>query len=159
MKTNRTIRTILTMAGTLALAAGLIAGLTTTASASVSHKSPAVVFYSPKFSIKPWVPSVRPSTIDFGMGNSLSITGIIWSGYGVYYWGRNSAWGYGTYHVDNCKPDCASGHTTSTDGPISLYRVRTHDGHRYFTRIEITYDINNNLTDTIYVLGKYGPQL
>lgn len=67
---------------------------------------------------------VRPSQIVFDADGNNAVTGLSWKG-----WGTKLATGTGTDHVDNCSPNCASGH-------ISKLRVhvRLSDPGKYRRR-------------------------
>jgi hypothetical protein len=44
-----------------------------------------------------------------------------------------------TLGVDDCKPDCVSGTFRRYAATVVLYRARSHDGTRYFSRLRIQY--------------------
>jgi hypothetical protein len=44
-----------------------------------------------------------------------------------------------TLGVDDCKPDCVSGRFRRYAATVVLYRARSHDGTRYFSRLRIQY--------------------
>jgi hypothetical protein len=55
----------------------------------------------------------KPQTIYFSGDSGNIVTGITWSS-----WGPDAGQGEGTWHYDNCDPNCAAG--TVTDYPASL---------------------------------------
>jgi hypothetical protein len=55
----------------------------------------------------------KPQTIWFSGDSGNIVTNIDWSS-----WGQDVGHGEGTWHYDNCDPDCAEG--TETDYPASL---------------------------------------
>ena len=62
----------------------------------------------------------RPTEIVFSCADAnVEITGLTWTS-----WGAEKARGTGTYRVNRCKPDCASGKFFSTKATITLTRVR-----------------------------------
>jgi hypothetical protein len=76
-------------------------------------------------SIGSWT-GAKPKTIWFSGDSGNIVTNITWSS-----WGPNSGVGRGTWHYDNCVPDCAQG--TVTDYPASI-RV-SHPSAGQFTRL------------------------
>jgi hypothetical protein len=54
-------------------------------------------------------------------------------------WTRHSASGHGTYYYNTCTPDCVDGKTKHHPVSFILSRVRTVDGTRLFTRINVSY--------------------
>jgi hypothetical protein len=75
----------------------------------------------------------KPSTLGFGAHEL--ITGITWSK-----WGKKLAIGHGTYQVNDCIPDCATGTITPTPSTIYLTgRIRC-GGHFIFNRLKVFFN-------------------
>ena len=55
------------------------------------------------------------------------------------HWTRTSASTRGTLWVDNCKPDCASGHFRTYPAQVTLSRVADRKGVRFFSRMRLRY--------------------
>jgi hypothetical protein len=55
------------------------------------------------------------------------------------HWTGASAASRGTLWVDNCKPDCASGHFRTYPAEITLSRVAGRKGVRFFSRMRLRY--------------------
>jgi hypothetical protein len=56
--------------------------------------------------------------------------------------------------VDNCKPNCATGTFTKYKATVVLYRVRSHGGVRYYSRLKLQYRHGRRRTYT-YRWAKY----
>jgi hypothetical protein len=56
--------------------------------------------------------------------------------------------------VNTCRPDCAAGHYRTYGAHLSLYRVRSVHGSRYFTRMRLQYSHHGPRTYT-YRWGTY----
>ncbi len=69
---------------------------------------------------------------------------LVWTGDGSAWfvihsyrsWSRRNAWGSATVHVRSCWGTCFRYKTERTT--LHFYRVRTHRGHRYFTRLHFS---------------------
>lgn len=55
------------------------------------------------------------------------------------HWSRTSAATRGTLWVDNCRPDCASGHFRTYPAQVTLSRVADRKGVRFFSRMQLRY--------------------
>jgi hypothetical protein len=55
------------------------------------------------------------------------------------HWARTSASTQGTLWVDNCRPDCASGHFRTYPAQVALSRVADRKGVRFFSRMRLRY--------------------
>jgi hypothetical protein len=56
------------------------------------------------------------------------------------YWtGVSARAAQATLGVDTCKPDCVSGRFRKYAATVILYRARSHDGLRYFSRLRLQY--------------------
>lgn len=82
-------------------------------------------------------PQIRPGSFVLACadGNSY-LTGLSWSG-----WAAGAALGTGTWHINNCAPDCAHGHFLTYPVDVTLWRPRpvtNHPGERSFTRITLS---------------------
>lgn len=74
-------------------------------------------------------PLVRPGYLYIGNGE-VFVKNITWGS-----WGHWSASGHGTRWTDNCIPNCAQGTYHKKGIHIALWRVRYHNGQRYFSRM------------------------
>ena len=54
-------------------------------------------------------------------------------------WGSAFVDGKGTYVYNDCVPYCAAGHLHRHPVAFVLYRIRTVNGHRLYTRLRATY--------------------
>lgn len=54
-------------------------------------------------------------------------------------WTRISATTQGTLWVDNCRPDCASGHFRTYPAQVTLSQVADRQGVRFFSRMRLRY--------------------
>jgi hypothetical protein len=55
------------------------------------------------------------------------------------HWTASSAFSWGTLWVDNCQPNCASGHYAKYPAEVSLSRVAAHRRVSYFSRMRLRY--------------------
>jgi hypothetical protein len=55
------------------------------------------------------------------------------------HWSGTSASTRGTLWVDNCQPDCASGHFRRYPAQVTLSRVAERHGVRFFSRMRLRY--------------------
>jgi hypothetical protein len=55
------------------------------------------------------------------------------------HWASTAAATQGTLWVDNCRPDCASGHFRTYRAQVTLSRVADRDGVRFFSRMRLRY--------------------
>lgn len=78
--------------------------------------------------------AVRPHALYLGAGGSLFVRRVRWIG-----WSQAGARGSGTRWADNCVPSCAAGSFARSAATITLSRVRTHHGQRYFSRMRIAW--------------------
>lgn len=85
---------------------------------------------------------VRPSSIDYGMGQAFlagTRTGntnkpLSWTS-----WTASSGRGSGLNWLDNCKPNCAAGTYHSYPVKLKVWQPATVSGHLIFTRMTVTY--------------------
>jgi hypothetical protein len=82
-------------------------------------------------------PQVRPGSFVLTCADDNSyLTGLSWSR-----WTAGSAAGTGTWHINDCAPDCAHGHFLTYPVEVTLWRSRpvtSHPGERSFTRITMS---------------------
>lgn len=71
--------------------------------------------------------SARPKTLH--TSTDASLEGLAWSS-----WGDDGAAGAGEFHVLECQPNCATGHTRTVSASVALSDVRVCDGRRYYGR-------------------------
>jgi|RhiMetdeSRZDD1v2_1073273.scaffolds.fasta_scaffold120662_3 hypothetical protein len=123
------IRIILTAIAT-AIALGGSLQLASPASASTR---PYVYGVYPSSAVHSWHnPSIRPPYVNFGTDSSLEYRSMSW-----WHWNNTSAYGRGTRWSNTCNPTCAAGNYAKHPGSITLWRVRWHNGHRYYTRMTL----------------------
>jgi hypothetical protein len=75
--------------------------------------------------------SARPKTLQ--TSTDATLDGLAWAS-----WGDGGAAGSGAFHVLDCQPNCATGHTRTVPASVSLSDVRVCDGRRYFGRAVVT---------------------
>ena len=82
-------------------------------------------------------PQVRPGSFVLACADdNSSLTGLSWSR-----WTAAAALGKGTWHINNCTPDCAHGHVLTYPVDVTVWRPRpvpSHPGERSFTRITLS---------------------
>jgi hypothetical protein len=163
------------IATSMAVSLGMVAGLAattgaasaTTAASTTNHTT---VFYQEGFA-HGWA-AVRPHIIYISGDGSFYVTNVDWSYMSVQHtllqwWAQSSAQGFGTVNVNTCQPvDCADGHILHfAYSIVTLSGVRYHQGHPYFTRMELFYtptracgcgSPSGVITD--FSLGAYGPR-
>jgi hypothetical protein len=65
-------------------------------------------------------------------------------------WTLHQARGSGTFVLNDCKPDCASGHFHRYAATFSLHKVvKKEDGSRVFSRLGVTYVRHGHQVDLI----------
>jgi hypothetical protein len=74
---------------------------------------------------------VRPASLDTSSDGGM--VGVRWSA-----WGATSASGAGSFSVNDCQPNCATGHPKRVPATVQLSQVTVCDGRRYFSRAVIT---------------------
>ncbi len=77
------------------------------------------------------VVGVRPRALATSADGGLD--GLVWSS-----WTATGAEGRGEFHVLDCQPDCATGHTRRVAATVELSGVKTCDGRQYFGAAEVT---------------------
>jgi hypothetical protein len=80
---------------------------------------------------------IKPHSIYFGAGGSLLVRGAKWIS-----WTQVGAIGEGVRWADTCTPNCAAGSYDKTRAVLTLSRVRSHRGVRYFTRLTMIWTEN-----------------
>jgi hypothetical protein len=82
-------------------------------------------------------PQIRPRSFVLTCADDNSyLTGLSWSS-----WTAGSALGKGTWHINNCVPNCAHGHFLTYPVDVTFWRSRpvtSKPGERYFTRITMS---------------------
>jgi hypothetical protein len=95
-------------------------------------------------------PKVRPSSWWWGADGGLSVRGLSWRSWGTY-----SAYGRGTRWLNTCIPYCYNGSYKKAPASITLWRVRLHNGQRYFTRLTLRWTNRSGHHKHLYVWGRY----
>jgi|SRR5215467_5878485 len=95
-------------------------------------------------------PMVRPTSWYWGADGGLFVKGLSWSSWSTY-----SAYGTGTRYLNNCIPYCYNGHYSKAPASITLWRVRLHNGQRYFTRLTLRWTNRTGHHKHLYVWGVY----
>jgi hypothetical protein len=81
---------------------------------------------------------VRADTVALSCFGSVVLKVARWK----YWTGISARSARATLNVDQCKPNCASGKFRSYPATVVLYRTRSHDGARYYSRLRIQYRHN-----------------
>jgi hypothetical protein len=85
----------------------------------------------------PGEPQIRPASFVLTCADDNSyLTGLSWSS-----WNARSALGTGTWHINDCAPDCARGHFLTYPVDVTFWRSRpvtNSPGERHFTRITMS---------------------
>jgi len=71
--------------------------------------------------------SARPKTLQ--TSTDAALDGLSWTS-----WAADGASGSGSFSVNDCQPNCATGRTRRVAAVVALSDVRTCDGRRYFGR-------------------------
>jgi hypothetical protein len=71
--------------------------------------------------------SAQPKTLQ--TSTDASVEGVKWSS-----WSDEGASGAGEFSVNDCQPNCATGHTQRVAATVQLSDVKVCDGRRYFGR-------------------------
>ena len=116
------IKTICAGIGTLALAVGLVGGLSGSAQASV--RPPVIYNYTEGWA----APQVRPAEITIGQGGAPFARSLHWTT-----WNSRDAKSTGTLVLDNCQPNCALGAASYYRVYVTLSGVKYHDGRAYYS--------------------------
>jgi hypothetical protein len=74
---------------------------------------------------------IRPASLETSSDGSLER--LSWTA-----WGDDGAAGAGEFHVLECQPNCATGHTRTVPASVALSDVRVCDGRRYYGRAVVT---------------------
>ncbi len=123
--------------GIAALAAVVLAFLAAGAAAALSTRNPVAAAGRLPVAFNGqdgWAHgTVRLSTVYVG-GPDTFVRVQHWSS-----WTASSAFSWGTLWVDDCTPNCAAGHYARYPAQVSLSRVATHRGARYFSRMRLRY--------------------
>jgi hypothetical protein len=78
---------------------------------------------------------VKASTVALSCFGSVVVKIASWK-----YWsGISARSGAATLGVDNCRPNCGDGKFTKYAATVVLYRARSHDGVRYYSRLRVQY--------------------
>ena len=113
-------------AGALAVASGATASGPV---ATSSGKLPLLISNCAK-------PKLKPANVILACGDaSFGATGMSWSS-----WTRKAAVGTGTGQINDCKPDCAHGHTKTAPIQLKLKKpVKCSNGKRIFAKVRFTW--------------------
>lgn len=68
------------------------------------------------------------------MDGSLNIHGLTWSA-----WGATTATGAGTASINDCKPNCATGHMSNAPVKVTLTKPHRVCGRRVFGEASMTF--------------------
>jgi hypothetical protein len=97
-------------------------------------------------------PSVRPPSVWFGADGGLSVRSMRW-----HYWDRASAYGRGTRWANKCVPSCAAGNYNKAPASLTMWRVRWHNGQRFFSRMTMRWTTRNGARHKqVYSYSKAG---
>ena len=138
----------------VAVLAALVLGVTAagTAAALTSHPSPSPlarrlpVAYN---GLDGWKHGRARLAVIYVGGTTAFLRIRHWS-----HWARTSAATRGTLWVDNCRPDCASGHFRTYPAQVALSRVADRHGIRFFSRMRLRYQ-HGGARDYRYRWGTY----
>jgi len=67
---------------------------------------------------------IRPRTLTMAADGNDTITGLRWTG-----WGTSTAHATGVNHVNDCTPNCASGHITKVHVSVRLFSRGYYQGN------------------------------
>ncbi len=81
---------------------------------------------------------VRPGAIYFGAGGDLFVRPLKWAKWGSYARAR------GTRRQNSCVPTCSRGTFINSQASVTLWRVRTHKGHLYYSRMTLSWTHNGS---------------
>jgi hypothetical protein len=131
------IKRILAVIGTLVLATGLATSVQASAGISGATASAATATRTPVVYGVPY----GHAASNFVDGKVRPTGRLVWTGDGSGWfvihsyssWSGSNAWGSATVYVRSCWGSCVRYQTEHTT--LHLYRVRTHDGYPYFTRL------------------------
>jgi hypothetical protein len=136
MSTSTVTRAVLAAAAALALAGSLL--LAAPAGASTVPYAYGVYPYG---AVNSWQePTIRPPQIVFGTDGGLMYRSMAWG-----YWNNTSAWGRGTRWANTCSPTCAAGNYWKSPGTVTLWGVKWHNGHRYYTQMTLRWTTRNGV--------------
>jgi hypothetical protein len=88
---------------------------------------------------------VDPGAIYFGAGGSLLVKNLTWSS-----WTQGEAVGRGVRWADGCVPTCAAGRYVKSPAILTLSRVRTHAGTRYFARLTVRWTASGRVHTDVF---------
>lgn len=78
------------------------------------------------------IPDQKPQAITITCGDGGQyIDGIKWDS-----WGASGAQGTGTYHVNDCEPNCAEGNFLSATVTVELSNLTTYKGKSYLRTLD-----------------------
>jgi hypothetical protein len=135
----------LAMVITLGIAPGASAAVHTPAAAPTARRLPVA------YDCRGWREGrVKTDVIALSCFGSVVVTATGWK-----YWTGVSARASGArLLVDSCKPTCATGKFRKYHAIVVLYRVRSHRGTRYYSRLKLRYRHRRPRT-YIYRWAKY----
>jgi hypothetical protein len=90
------------------------------------------------------IPDQKPEAITITCGDGGQyIDGINWDS-----WGASGAHGTGTYHVNDCEPNCAEGNFLSAPVTVELSNLTTYKGKGYLRTLDFKTLDGANLPDS-----------
>jgi hypothetical protein len=95
-------------------------------------------------------PVVKPGNFDVFCDGSWFLSGLKWTA-----WNGTEAIGTGVSNLDNCIPNCATGHWTKENAVVVFWRPATIHHQNTFTRITALYP-RTGRTQTVPAPGAYG---
>lgn len=112
------------------------AGLATVAAPAVRAAGPAAAKVPVAYDCRGWHDGqLRPARLELSCDGNVAVTVAGWR-----YWsGISARTRTATLWVNNCRPDCAAGHYRKYAATVVLYRARTRDRARYYSRLKLTY--------------------
>src|SRR5712691_5443622 len=90
-------------------------------------------------------PGIQPPAVYFGTGGSLLIRGLRWAS-----WGDQRAIAHGSRWANSCDPNCAAGQFAKVPAELTLSRVRTHDGVRYYSKLTTHWKVSGTPVTTVF---------
>lgn len=90
-------------------------------------------------------PGIQPPAVYFGAGGSLLIRNLRWAN-----WGGQRAIAHGSRLADSCVPNCAAGKYAKVPAELTLSRVRTHNGERYYSKLTTHWKVNGQPVTNVF---------
>jgi hypothetical protein len=138
---------LITVAGVLALLGSVL--LVAPASASTLPYAYGVY---PSGGLSWSYPTIRPPEVHFGTDSGLMYRSMSWG-----YWNNSGAWGKGVRWYNSCIPTCAAGNYWKSPGTVTLWGVKWHNGHRYFSLMTLRWTTKNGVQHkVVYSYATHG---